>query len=330
MADPVLGLYTSDDIASEALRTEFMDSVRLYNEEARDFRTELCKITTDNTVRVRQRSMRFERMGSDTALPDFQHQDYAEIAIAKAVRYGLRSGMTAAAWEEEHPDADTLRGIHKESLAADRRLTTQLVLYPMLIDGGWYDATMTVVPPPYAMNTFLTTHDHYLVADAGGVPAYTHFTYGKRHIQEHGFGMTTNNATRLVAFINGVQAEYIENVADWVDATNTRMDTELLEVLQKLGLTPSFTVAGIAVVKNDWIPENYMTIFDPGEKVGRYRVTDNPTTRELIVYMEEDGVQYKGLGSYIRWGKVGVARRGAGITYYLGDDAWTDPTGFEV
>ena len=329
MADPIYGPYTSDNVPAEQLRTEFEDSTAMYNAEARDFRTELCKTTTDNTVRQRQRSMRFLKSGQDTTTPDMEHQDYQEITLTDPSRYMLRAGMTSYAWELENPSSGTLREIHNEALASDRRLSTQIVLESMLTDGGWYDAAMTEVPPPFAMNTFLTTHDHYLAYNVSGVPAYAHWTAGKRNVQEHGFGISSGGATQLVSFINGAQAEEIENVADWVDTTE-RMDTALLETLQRMGLTPSFMVAGIPVVKNDWIPENYMTIFDPGEKICRWKVTDNPVTENLMVHMQEDNAQYHGVGTYVRWGSSKVVLRGAGVSIYLGGASWTDATGWET
>ena len=330
MADAVLGLSTSDGIAAEYMRTEFMDKTAMYNAETRDFRTELCTNTVKDVVNQSQRSVRFKKLGSDSSTPDFQHQDGINITIPDAERYGTTVGMTTARWQKEHPSSGKLRQNHQEALAADRRFSTQLVLKELLTDGGWYDGAMTTAPPPYAMNTFTTATDHYLAANVGGVPAYSHFTESKRTIQQHGFGMDANDGTRLVAFINGAQGEELENVADWVDSTNNRMDTELLEVLQRIGLTPSFMVAGIAVVKNDWIPDGYMTVFDPGEKICRWRITDNPVTENLIIDMSEDNVQYHGLGTYVRWGATKIVMRGAGVSYYLDGASWTDSTGWEV
>lgn len=329
MADPVLGPKTSDDIPAELLRTEFIDSVERHNEADRNFKNLFCKTTRKDTVEVRQRSMVFQKSGADSTTPDFQHLEYQRITVPDPERYLCRPGLTRAAWEAGLA-SDEVREMHSEALDADSRFITQMVLQEMLTDGGWWDAAMTTAPPPFKMNTFATSEDHYLAANVAGVPAYAHWTNAKHHIQEHGYGFTGQGGCSVISFMNSEQGEQVENVADWVDATNTRMDTAVLERLQTYGLTPQFTVAGVGVVLEDWVPENYLLFVDSNVKPCHWHLTDNSEADNLMVLMHDDNVQYYGVGDYIRWGSAKVTLRGAGCCYYLDSATWTDPTGFEV
>lgn len=331
---PTLGAMTTDDRSVRQIVNEVIDSIERHNETAVNFKTQFCNTTRKENVTVRQRSMTFRPMGSDTTVPEMQHLDDRVLTLAKPTRWGAREAITKAA-QEYGIASDDLIESSREAMDADYRFVAQVVLKSMLNDGGWWDAAMSKAPPSFKMNSFATSHEHYLADDVSGVPELAHFSRLKRHIQEHGYGYTNPGAsagarqTAVAVWINGDLAEEIENTAEWIDSTNDRISGQVMDSLQRLGVTPNFTAAGCAVVTDDWIPDNYMLAFDPTVKPCHWRHTDNPEADDLIVIPTTDNVQYVGVEDYIRWQSCRVTLRGAGACYYLNSSSWTDPTGWE-
>ncbi len=323
------GAYTTDNVPVRLLLTEIIDSIERHNEVSRNWKTEFCKTTHKETVRIRQRSMVFERGGSDTTVADLQHLDYRELDLTAPDWYLLRPGVTKKAFDRGI-SSDEIREHHREALDADYRLVAQIVLRAMLLDGGWWDAAMSMAPPLFKMNSFATSHDHYLAYNVAGVSTLAHYTRLQRHIQEHGYGMTASGQNSVVAIINGTMAESIVNTAEWIDNTNDRIPGPVMNALQALGLTPSFTAGGIPVIADDWIPANYILAFDSLQKPCRWRLTDNSIADDLQVIVSDDDAQYVGVREYIRWQSCRVVLRGAGACAYLGSASWTDPTGWEI
>jgi hypothetical protein len=329
---PTMGAKTTDDIEVRQIVNEVIDSIERHNEESRNFKTEFCNLTRKENVTIRQRSMTFKEMGSDTTVPDMQHVDERVLSLSEAKRYGVRQAISSAAYEKGIASDDIVEA-SREAMDADYRFVTQVVLKAMLNDGGFWDAAMTKAPPSWKMQEFSNSHDHYLYDDAGGVPALAHFTELKRHIQHHGYGFTSGSnqrQTAIVVLINGDAAQEIEDTADWIDNTNDRIPGPVMDTLQRLGMTSRFMAAGCVVVVDDWIPENYMLAFDPLQKLCHWRLTDNPTADDLIVHTTPPDVQYVSVEDFVRWASVRVTLRGAGACYYLDDSSWTDPTGWEI
>lgn len=315
------GLYTTDNVATSQLYTELARDITLYNKQEQSFLERFCKRTTQKTVRVTQQAQRFKKAGRDMDEPQWDRHVYRDIDLTAPVPYQLSSGFTKLALEEGVSSAE-IRDLQADAIAADQRLLQETVLKSMLNDGGFWDASMSLAPPSYRSNTFLTTHDHYLAASVSGTIATTHVTDAKQHIQEHGYGLDGG----LVAFINSAQAELLENVAA---LTNNYMPTPTISQLQSQGVIGSVgtVIAGVPLVVNDWIPAYYMLVVDLNTTPCRWRDVEGTGTG-LITDTEDDFL--KNLTKYRRWVSSTVVHKGAGVCYYLNSGTWTDPTGWTI
>jgi len=311
------GAFTTDHVTAQQLYTEFTESVAVQNEQGVPFRTQLCKETTQKTVRVRQRSMTAQKLGADTTVPDRQHMEYREFSLSEPVRYGVATAMTRESFDRG-VSSDEMREEHAEALRAMSRYATETIISASMTDGGWWDATMTAAPPPYKMNTFATSHDHYLAYNVAGVPALSHFIDLKRTIQEHGYG-------RVVAFMHGDNSALIEKKAEWAAATDLSAGGVLAD-LQKLGVTPAFMAAGVPVAVEDWIPENYLLAFCLDEKPLRWRHPEGTENSDIYTVDSVPDGQYRFITEYYSYRSAKVVHRGAGAAAYLSSATWTDPT----
>jgi hypothetical protein len=319
---PELGALTSDGIPLQQLYTDIRDTVRMYNEDSVSFKSMFCEDTTMKQIKVLQRSMKFQRMGSDTQVPDMQHLAAPAFDLAEPIRYALATAVT-----QEELDRGitsklvTARGA--EAIAADRRLLQMAVLNEMLLSGGWWDAAETYAPPPYKMNSFATTHQHYIGRAASGIPKLEDFATAKHHILEHGY------EGGFIAWINSTQAAYIEKVAEWAPAATYNVPpTPVIASLQEMGMTPAFRAVGVPVYAEDWIPENYMLMISADqEKPIFWR---NPEGRAsdggLQMWSVTPTISYGAMEQMARYVSVKVVHRGAGVVTYLSSGTWADPT----
>jgi len=318
------GAFTSDDVPTSQLYTIFKDRVEQHNEADQNFRQLLCDpdYTKLTTVEISYRGKQFEKMGPDTDRPDMQHTPYRRVTLAEPVRWGINGSITQLAWTKGLSSTKITRD-HEESLRADFDLITQSCLQPCLTFGGWYSATQT--PPPFQMNTFLATHDHYVASAAAGVLTLPMFAADKRHIQEHGY--KTGN---IVSFIHGEQATNLEGIADWNSVAFN--STPVMDKLQQLGFTVEFRAAGIPVVSCDWIPENYMLTVDLAAMPLMWRIPEGPEpTENLIIWDSEvttPNFQYHWIEDYERWTSATIIAPGAGVARFLNGAAWVDSTGW--
>jgi hypothetical protein len=315
---PPNGAFTTDHVALQQLYTEFQDGVREAALAGNGFLRQFCTETTKKTVRVRQRTVTAQHLGSDTTVPDMNRKEYVEFNLAEPERWGLKSAITREA-VDRGIDSSEIRSEHQEMMDGMDRLVAEAVLASMLTDGGFWDAAMLVAPPAYKKNTFAVTHDHYLARAGGGVPLLSDFTRLKRTISEHGY-------TRdYVAFINGDTAEQIENLTEWGTAPGP-MATSVMDKLQDVGLVPGFRAAGMPLVAEDWIPTGYVLAVSLQAKPAYWR---NPENHGSEIDTELDTTQqgqYSWISEYYRYTSATVVHRGAGAALYLGGAAWVDPT----
>jgi hypothetical protein len=104
------------------------------------------------------------------------------------------------------------------------------------------------------------------------------------------------------------------------------MPTPLMADLQKMGLTPNFMAAGVPVVANDWIPDQYilMVALSGADKPMRYRVPEGLKSSAIQFKATDPNAQYKFIEEYWRWLAAKIVQPGAGAAYYLGGAAWVD------
>jgi len=314
------GALTSDQVPLEALRTDIIGAIRQHNESDATYKDLLCKVTTDETVRVLQNPKQFERGGSDTGAIPMQRHHYQDISLPKPDKRVLGSGIAQDA-VDQGITSEQVYEEHQSSIEADKNLIQECCMAAMLLDGGWWDASAT--PPAYKMNTHTSSHDHYLAYNVSGVPTFAHVSAAKLEIQHHGAGLAPGSLTML---INGAQAKQLEDYA----ALNTApgpMPTAMLERLQKAGLTPNFEIDVEAIKKEDWVPENYAVMFDHTKpplwwRTPKGRAKDG----KLQFYRTQDQPDYYWEESYVRYVSAKVGLRGAGVGMYFGGASWTDPT----
>jgi hypothetical protein len=315
---PANGAFTTDQVALQQLYTEFQDGVSEAAAAGNAFLRQFCTETKKKTVRVRQRTVTAQHLGSDTTVPDMNRKDYVEFDLAEPERWGLKSAVTREA-VDRGIDSSEIRSEHQEMMDGMDRLLAETVLQSMLINGGFWDGAMAAVPPAYKKNTFLVTHDHYLARAGAGVPLLSDFTRLKRTITEHGYGRD------FVGLINGDTAEQIENKAEWATAPGP-MTTPVMAKLQDLGVTPGLNAAGLPVVVEDWIPSGYVLVASLQIKPCYWR---NPENHGSEIDTELDTTQrgqYSWISEYFRYTSCRVVHRGAGAALYLGGAAWVDPT----
>ncbi len=190
----------------------------------------------------------------------------------------------------------------------------------MLKDGGWWDASMSLAPPAYKMNSFATSHDHYLVYDVSGIPTVGIVAAAKKHIVEHGYGINGG----FIGFWNSATAEQVEELAEW-NTTSNYVTTPTIAALQSAGIMPeeTFTAVGVPFIINDWVPEYYMLIVDSNVKPLHWRDVEG-SGKDLITQTTDD--MYKLIEEYRRYASVTVTQRGAGVAIYLNGASWSDPS----
>lgn len=315
---PANGVFTTDNVASSQLYTEIIDSVERGNEQGNPWLKAFAKETWQTTVRVRQRTATAQKLGSDTAVPDRYHLDYREFTLPTPERWGVAAGLTQEAFDRG-VSSDEIRESHAECMQEMDRKVVQTLIQTCLTDGGFWATADTVAPPAYKAKTFNAGHDHYLAESVSGVPKFAHFTRLKHTIQEHGY---TQN---LLCFMNGDAAEAIENKTEWATAQSSApMPTSLLDTLQRLGVTPAFTVAGMPVICEDWIPQYYLLAISLMEKPLRWRVPEGSKNSNVYVTTIDPNGQYKWIGEYYRYTSAKVVHKGAGAAYYLNSGTWVD------
>jgi hypothetical protein len=310
------GLYTTDQVASSKLYTEFMQSIELTAPRRELFRDLFCNRTEKTTVRVTQSALRFVKGGFDESEPPRDRTAYREISLPTPRKFELAAGFTKEAWERGL-DSSEVRTLNQDALAADERLIQELVLSAMLTDGGFWDANMTLAPPAFQSNSFTTSHDHYLAANATGEPTLAHVAAAKHHLVEHGYG-------GFIGFWPSSMAELVEGKAEW-ETTANYVSTPVIARLQEQGIMPgeTFVAAGVPFVINDWLPEHYFMVLATNVRPCHWRDVEGPG-KDLITYSVDDFT--KTIDEYRRYGSVKVTSRGAGVVYYLNSGTYSSPT----
>lgn len=310
------GLYTTDNVASSKLYTEFMQSVELTKGSRELFRDLFCNTTQKKTVRVTQSALRFVAGGSDLSTPPWDRTRYRDIALPTPRKFELAAGFTKEAWERGL-DASEVRTLQQDVLRADERLIQELVLSAIMTDGGLWDGSMTLAPPAYQSNSFLTTHDHYLASDTSGEPTLALVADGKHHLVEHGY-------EGFIGFWPSSMAELVEGKAEW-ETTSNYVTTPTIARLQERGIMPNetFVAAGVPFMVNDWVPENYFIIVATNVKLCHWREVEGPGTG-LIAHSTDDF--NKTIDEYRRYGSVKVTSRGAAVVYYLNSGTYVSPS----
>jgi len=313
------GLITTDNVPSSILYTEITRSIELTAAERELFRDLFCVRTEKKTVRVAQSAARFRTGGDDHGEPGWDRYLYRDISLSEPVKYHLAVGHTKEAWERGLSSQE-VRDLAQDAMKADERLIQELVIAAMLKDGGFWDASMSVAPPAYKMNSFTTSHDHYLAYNVSGSLTLAHIAAAKQDILEHGYAQNGG----LMGWMNSAQAEKLEGKAE-LNTTSNYVTTPTIARLQEAGIFPEkpITIAGVPLVVNDWVPENYILIVDTNVKPCYWRDVEGPG-KDLITETEDDFT--KVVTMYRRYGSVKVTQRGAGACIYLGGASWTDPT----
>lgn len=310
------GLYTTDNVAASKLYTEFMQSVELTAPRRQLFRDLFCERTEKTTVRVTQSALRFVQGGFDESEPPRDRTMYRDISLPTPRKFELAAGFTKEAWERGL-DASEVRALGQDALLADERLIQELVLGAMLTDGGFWDANMTLAPPAFQSNTFSTSHDHYLAANAGGVPTLAHVAAAKATLVEHGY-------SGFLGFWPSSMTQLVEGKAEW-NTTSNYVSTPVIARLQEYGIMPeeTFVAAGVPFVQNDWLPDNYFLVVATNVRPCHWRDVEGPG-KDLITNEIDDFT--KTITQYRRYGSVKVTQRGAGAVYYLGGADYVSPT----
>lgn len=315
------GPFTVDGLPAQLLYQEFLDGLALYNTRSNVFMDQFCLRTTQKTVRIDQSAAQMKAAGLGTVEPPITQPAYTDITLADSIPYEVAVGYTKKA-VEKGIHSEELRNIFRDGLKADGDLIQQLILGAIMTDGSLWDANMSTAPPQFLSNTFATTHDHYLAYNVSGVPALTHVSALKLTITHHGYG---RNGAGVVGFWNSAQAEKWARLAEPV--TQYAWSSTMMDTLQRLGvpLEGTFTIDGVPMIVNDWIPENYIVAAAVGVKSVRWRDPEGlGTGAPLILATIDDFVQ--GTQMLRRWGSATVVLRGAAAVAYLGGASYTSPT----
>lgn len=317
------GLYTSDNIPAQQLYTEHMRDIGLYNQTDPSFLSLFCTKTTKKTVRVSQQGMRFSKAGEMGGSP-LDRTAYREFTLSDPVAYEAQAGFTKQAFERG-VSADEIADQVADAKAADNRLIQEAVIKSMMNDGGFWDASMSVAPPDYKMNTFTTSHEHYFDLAQSGTPILANFTAMQSTIVEHGYGLDGG----LVVFMNNAQATAITNAAEWLTTSNY-VSTPAIAQLQSEGIIngPTFNIVGIPVSVNDWVPANYILMVDVNAKPCHWRETEVPAGRGLVTDLDEGF--HSIISGYRRYVSCKVTKRSAGAVMYVNNATWADPTGWTI
>lgn len=334
MPSPSFGSFQSGFLPDEPLLTVYRTAISVYvegqpgNPGTQDLIAAWCEFTTADTIEMGQRSMEFRRLGKDGGRPDPQHIDTIIQTITAPEKFGLASAVNQDAWWNGMTP-ERLREHTMAPIQADRRLCNRLILGTALTGSGWYNADQT--PPPYLMNTFDSSHDHYIsVAQAGVITPENH-SYAKWHIRHHGVPddipvvCITNGATRCA---NEQEFGGFQTSADYENLP-------LIQELNKLGFIYGTPMSGVPTLFNDAIPTGYaLYIALSGMwKPMMWRHPLAPETKSLLRF-ENNAIpncEYKWWGDYIRFGWPTIVRPEMGVAMKLdasgANDAYAAPTG---
>jgi hypothetical protein len=260
------GYFTTDDVATNLLYQEYKDELALWNSIPDSWLSEFCVRTTDKTVRIAQRSQNMRRTSESSAeKPPIDHSIYREITLTDPYVYELGVGFHKKA-VEKGIHSEEVRTNFADALLADRECVRENIIAAMMTSGGFWDGSMTVAPPRYGQNTFLTTHTHYLAASASSTATITYIGALKRTITEHGYGRRG-----LLGFWNGSMATRWEYKAE--PLTQYGYGTSMIDKLQLLGipLEGTYPIDGVPWVIDEGVPDGYLVLVDPFAKPIRWR-----------------------------------------------------------
>jgi hypothetical protein len=331
MPTPNFGSFQSGFLPDEPLMTEYRTAISLYvegqpgNPGTQDLIAAWCELTIMDTIEMSQRSMEFTLAGKDTGRPDPQHVGTVITPIVAPKKFWLASAVNQDAWWNGMTP-ERLREHTIMPLQADRRLCNRLIIGTALTGSGWYNADQT--PPPYLMNTFDSSHDHYISYDQDGIVTPENHSYAKWHIGHHGVPdqvvCITNSATRCA-----IEQEYggFQTTADYENLP-------LIQDLNKLGFTYGTPMSGVPTLFNDAVPTGY-ALYIALSSFGKpmmWRHPLNDETKTLIRMENNDipNVEFKWWGDYIRFGWPTIVRPEMGVAMKLdatGDVAYAAPSG---
>jgi hypothetical protein len=183
---------------------------------------------------------------------------------------------------------------------------------------GQYSAEEKVTAPPrYGNNTFAANHTHYLTASAITLPSITSL---KQTLIHHGY------KGRLVALINSVEAQAIEDLAAWT--SNQIIRSPITDAIAVMGFTDGFQLLGIQWYVTEAMPAGYILLMETQVEEGkRPFLMFEPKNMSGLNLMPGVMNDYPLVESYFeRWFGFKVWQRGAGAVLQITAGAYTSPT----
>jgi hypothetical protein len=190
---------------------------------------------------------------------------------------------------------------------------------------GWYNGEFAqeeklTAPPRYQNNTFNANHTHYLATNNATLDI-TDITALKQTIRHHGHKGT------LVALINSVQAQEIEDLASWNQ--NTIIRSPISDQIAVMGFTDRFQMVGVDFLVTEMMPSGYILMMEATPEEGRRpMILFEPKNMAGLNLMPGVMNDYPLIEAYFeRWFGLKVWQRGGGaVLQIVASTTYTSPS----
>lgn len=187
---------------------------------------------------------------------------------------------------------------------------------------GWWNGQFSpeekiTAPPRYQNNTFNANHTHYTTASSLTLPAISAM---KQTIRHHG------HKGSLVALINSVQAQAIEDLAAWTG--NAVIHNPISDAIAVMGFTDMFTLLGITWMVTECMPAGYILCMEVTPEEGRRPlILFEPKNMAGLNLMPGPMNDYPLVEAFFeRWFGLKVWQRGAGVVLQITGGAYSSPS----
>lgn len=248
------GPATIDEVPLQPLLNELVEEIGLQKEIINDeYNLYVGTPTLKQTHQIVTVGMEFLPDGQGGGVPGLQHLPSYTISLTPSDRLVLASGIKQRAFEEGLESNDIQRNV-REALQAYSRARRKCVTQSKLALGGWYNATMT--PPPFDGITFASSHSHYKAYNASSIPTQNMLVDCALLITEHGY-----NASNIFAELNQYDmARLVKQGELMQDASDFSIASPILQKMQAAGMTSQYTLGGVPLVVNNYMPNGYMWV----------------------------------------------------------------------
>lgn len=307
------GPATIDEVPLQPLLNELMEEIGVQKELIdNEYNAYVGEPTLKQTVQIVTVGMEFKPDGQGGGVPGLQHLPSYSLSLTAADRQTLASGIKQRAFEEGLESNDIRRNVN-EALAAYSRMRRKCVTQSKLALSGWYNATMT--PPPFDGITFASSHSHYKAYNASSTPTQNILVDSALLITEHGY-----DPSGVFAELNQYDMARLVKKGELTQTDNSII-SPIVQRMQSLGLRGEYSLGGVPLSVNNYIPNGYMfvgTLERPPMRARRVQNDDGSLRPYMNTVIPNSDMRW--VSEWSCWAVIpDVIELGAGVAVWLAD-----------